>query len=186
MRRAAILLLPLALLACRQEMAQQRRLATEGTSTLWPDGAAARAPPEGVVAQGALARGIQGAPARDIQGAPARDATMPPAVTPALLARGQERYGIFCAPCHGPAGDGDGMIPRRGFPRPPSYHEARLRAAPAAYFFQVISQGYGVMYSYAARVAPADRWAIIAYVRALQLAHSVPLAAVPDAREHLP
>lgn len=172
MRRAAILLLPLALAACRQEMAQQRRLDTEGRSSLWPDGAAARLPPVGTVARGALAREAA--------------AATPPAVTPALLARGQERYGIFCAPCHGPVGDGDGMVPRRGFPRPPSYHSARLRAAPAPYFFRVITQGYGVMYGYAARVAPADRWAIIAYIRALQLAQSAPLAAVPDARGHLP
>jgi hypothetical protein len=78
------------------------------------------------------------------------------------------------------------MIPRRGFPHPPSYHTARLRAAPAAYIYDVITRGYGIMYGYAARVEPADRWAIIAYIRALQLSRGVELAAVPDVREKLP
>jgi hypothetical protein len=78
------------------------------------------------------------------------------------------------------------MIPRRGFPHPPSYHSARLRAAPAPYIFDVITKGYGVMYGYAARVDPADRWAIIAYIRALQLSRQVALAAVPDAQGSLP
>jgi hypothetical protein len=78
------------------------------------------------------------------------------------------------------------MVPRRGFPHPPSYHTARLRAAPAPYIYDVITRGYGVMYGYAARVEPAERWAIIAYIRALQLSRGVELAAVPDAREQLP
>ena len=170
--RTALLLPLLLLAACKQEMAQQRRLDTYERSSLWPDGTTARPLPEGVVARGDLAR----------------DAAVatPPEVTPALLARGQERYGIYCAPCHGATGDGDGMIPRRGFPHPPSYHTARLRAAPAPYVFDVITRGYGVMYGYAARVEPADRWAIIAYIRALQLSRSVALAEVPDAQERLP
>ena len=172
MTRLALLLLPLALSACRLEMAQQRRLDTYEPSTIWPDGTAARPLPAGVVARGDLARDAE--------------AANPPEATPALLARGQERYAIYCAPCHDPAGDGDGMIPRRGFPHPPSYHTARLRAAPAPYIFDVITRGYGVMYGYAARVAPADRWAIIAYIRALQLSRGVELAAVPDVRERLP
>jgi mono/diheme cytochrome c family protein len=170
MRR--LLLLPLALVACKQEMTQQRRYDTFEPAPLWADGSAARPLPAGVVARGDLAR----------QAA----AENPPEATPALLARGQQRFGIYCAPCHGAAGDGDGMIPRRGFPRPPSYHSARLRAAPAPYIFDVITRGHGVMYGYAARVAPADRWAIIAYIRALQLSRSVELAAVPEARERLP
>jgi mono/diheme cytochrome c family protein len=172
MTRAALLLLPLALSACRLEMAQQRKLDTYGPSAIWPDGSAARPLPVGVVARGDLARDAA--------------AANPPEVTPALLARGQERFNIYCAPCHGPAGDGDGMIPRRGFPHPPSYHTARLRAAPAPYIFDVITKGYGVMYGYAARVEPADRWAIIAYIRALQLSRQVALAAVPDAQGRLP
>ncbi|MBV1795661.1 cytochrome c [Siccirubricoccus sp. G192] len=170
--RAGLLLALLALAACKQEMTQQRRYDTYEPAPLWADGASARPLPMGVVARGDLAREAA--------------AAEPPEVTPALLARGQERFGIYCAPCHGPAGDGDGMIPRRGFPHPPSYHTARLRAAPAGYIFGVITRGYGVMYGYAARVEPADRWAIIAYIRALQLSRGVELASIPDARERLP
>jgi mono/diheme cytochrome c family protein len=94
--------------------------------------------------------------------------------TMALLQRGQQRFDIFCAPCHGRSGTGDGMIVRRGFPAPPSYHTERLRNAPDSHFYQVISDGYGVMYPYADRIAPADRWAIVAYIRALQLSQHAP------------
>jgi mono/diheme cytochrome c family protein len=100
-------------------------------------------------------------------------------VTRQVLARGQERYNIFCSPCHGRLGDGDGMIVRRGFRRPPSYHTDRLRRAPAGHFYDVITHGFGSMYDYAARVAPRDRWAIIAYIRALQLSQNATLADVP-------
>ncbi|MBV9911648.1 MAG: cytochrome c [Sinobacteraceae bacterium] len=95
-------------------------------------------------------------------------------ITQALLARGQERFNINCAPCHSIVGDGDGMIVRRGFPSPPSYHTDRLRSAPDSHFYQVISNGYGAMYPYADRIAPADRWAIVAYIRALQLSQHLP------------
>jgi mono/diheme cytochrome c family protein len=95
-------------------------------------------------------------------------------ITQALLARGQERFNINCAPCHSAAGDGDGMIVRRGFPSPPSYHTDRLRNAPDSHFYQVISNGYGAMYPYADRIAPEDRWAIVAYIRALQLSQHLP------------
>lgn len=169
MRRALLLGL-LALAACRQEMAQQRRYVTYDTAPLWPDGAAARPLPAGVVAQGDLAY---------------LAAAVRPELTPALLARGRDRFDIFCSPCHGLSGAGNGMIVQRGFPRPPSYHTARLRAAPAKHFYDVITDGYGVMYSYAARVPPADRWAIAAYIRALQLSQDIELAAAPEARERL-
>jgi mono/diheme cytochrome c family protein len=115
-------------------------------------------------------------------GTVARDdvpAPKPPPVTDALLARGQERFDIYCAPCHGRTGDGNGMIVQRGFPRPPSYHIDRLRQAPIQHFYDVISNGYGVMYSYAVRVTPADRWAIVAYIRALQASQDTELADVP-------
>jgi mono/diheme cytochrome c family protein len=95
--------------------------------------------------------------------------TMPYPVTMQLLRRGQDRFNIYCEPCHSPIGDGDGMVARRGFPHPPSYHIDRLRAAPDRHFYDVMTQGYGVMRSYADRVAPEDRWAIVAYIRALQL-----------------
>ena len=100
--------------------------------------------------------------------------------TPELLQRGRERFNIYCAPCHSLAGDGDGMIARRGFPTPPSYHTDRLRNAPDSHFYQVISNGYGVMYSYADRVAPPDRWAIVAYIRALQLSQHTPASLLSD------
>jgi len=100
----------------------------------------------------------------------------PPPVTLALLERGRQRFDIYCAVCHGPTGYGDGMVVQRGFPAPPSYHIDRLRKAPIQHFYDVITSGYGVMYSYAQRVAPADRWAIIAYIRALQAAEDVEAA----------
>jgi mono/diheme cytochrome c family protein len=90
-------------------------------------------------------------------------------LTPDLLARGRERYEAFCGACHGRVGDGQGMIVKRGFPQPPSYHLDRLRNAPIGHFFDVITNGYGAMASYAAQVEPRDRWAIAAYIRALQL-----------------
>lgn len=101
--------------------------------------------------------------------------TIPISITQELLVRGQEQYNIFCSPCHGLAGFGEGIVVRRGFPEPPNFHTVRLRQAPAGYFFQVISDGFGEMYSYAARVEPAERWAIIAYIRALQLSQHAPL-----------
>ena len=163
----------LLLAACNDvSMTQQNRYGTYKPAALFPNGTEAQALPAGVVAQGDLERANQTA--------------TPPAVNPQLLARGQERYDIYCSPCHGLSGDGDGMIVRRGFPAPPSYHSARLQAAPAQHFFDVISNGYGVMYSYAARVEPRDRWAIVAYVRALQESRNAKLAEIPGLRNKLP
>ena len=90
------------------------------------------------------------------------------------------------SPCHGYTGHGDGMVAQRGFPAPPSYHEDRLRAAPATYFVDVITRGYGVMYAYANRVEPRDRWAIVAYIRALQLSQGARVAEMPELAEKLP
>lgn len=109
-----------------------------------------------------------GTVARDYAPEPA-----PPVVTLALLERGRQRFDIYCAVCHGFAGFGDGMVVQRGFPAPPSYHIDRLRRAPIQHFYDVITNGYGAMYSYAQRVAPQDRWAIVAYIRALQAAEDV-------------
>lgn len=100
-------------------------------------------------------------------------------VTKQVLLRGEERFNIYCAPCHGMTGDGDGMIVRRGFSQPPTYHQERLRKAPVGHYFDVITNGYGAMYAYASRVSPEDRWAIIAYIRALQLARDAKLSDVP-------
>lgn len=100
-------------------------------------------------------------------------------VSMALLQRGQQRFDIFCAPCHGRTGDGQGMIPQHGFPHPPDYAEPRLLAASERHFYDVISNGYGVMYPYGSRVPPADRWAIAAYIRVLQYARNAPIAELP-------
>ena len=105
----------------------------------------------------------------------------PPAVTMALLERGRQRFDIDCSVCHGFAGFADGMVVQRGFPAPPSYHSDRLRKAPNQHYYDVITNGYGVMYSYAQRVSPADRWAIIAYIRALQAAEDVPVSQLTPA-----
>ena len=106
-----------------------------------------------------------GTVARD---APDQPAAQPAVITAALLERGRDRFDIFCSPCHGRAGDGEGMIVQRGFPAPPSVRRRRLAGAKATYLYDVITHGHGVMYSYADRVRSADRWAVIAYVRALQ------------------
>jgi hypothetical protein len=108
------------------------------------------------------------------------DATVFPfRVDAGVMARGQERFNIYCAPCHGRTGQGDGMIVRRGYRRPPSMHQDRLRNAPAGHFFDVITNGFGAMPDYAAQVRAEDRWAIVAYVRALQLSEHATLADVP-------
>ncbi|EIK94791.1 hypothetical protein PMM47T1_19883 [Pseudomonas sp. M47T1] len=127
-----------------------------------------RDPPVGSVDRGQLAQ-------------QARLAQRPP-LDAALLERGQQRFEIYCAPCHGLSGQGDGIVVSRGFPTPPAFTQARLIAAPDAYLLQVIAQGHGQMFGYAARVAPADRWAIVAHIRALQLGQHLSLSSLP-ARE---
>jgi mono/diheme cytochrome c family protein len=159
------------LAGCALSMTEQLKLSTYSPTDLWPDGTSARPLPAGVVAQGDLER--------------TKQAKNPPPVTGALLTRGQERFGIFCAPCHGLAGDGDGVIVEHGFPAPPSYHVDRLLGAPAQHFYDVMTDGYGVMFSYADRVPPHDRWAIAAYIRALQLSRRTKVAEVPDVAEHI-
>lgn len=104
-----------------------------------------------------------------------------PVLTPALLERGQERFRIYCTPCHSELGDGQGMIVQRGFPPPPSYHEERLRNAPTQHLYDVITLGHGAMYPFADRVPSDDRWAIAAYIRALQRSQNASLAQVPSA-----
>jgi mono/diheme cytochrome c family protein len=158
-------LLVLAASSC-DEMSHQPRYDYAEKSSLFSDGKSLQAPPDGTIA-------------RDD---PAFQAALRnrPKMTAALLARGRERYAIACEPCHDPAGYGQGMIPSRGFPHPPSFHIDRLRDAPSDYLVDVITHGHGVMYSYADRVAPADRWAIAAYIRALQLSQAAPVASLSD------
>lgn len=134
-------------------------------SSRFPDGASARTPPAGTVERGAtapddpLATGLK-------DGVPLTQFPLP--VTRALLRRGRERFDVFCATCHGKDGYGRDIVVRRGFPAPPSYHDDRLRAAPVGHFYAVITHGFGRMYPFADRIAPRDRWAIVAYIRALQ------------------
>lgn len=166
-------ILSAALVGCDDHsMAQQNRYETYAPAGLFPDNAEAQMLPASVVAQGDLQR--------------ADEVRQPPVVDAALMARGHERYDIFCSPCHGATGAGDGMIVQRGFPAPPSYHSNRLRAASAQHIFDVITDGYGVMYAYGSRVEPRDRWAIVAYVRALQQSQQAKLADIPDLRSKLP
>ena len=109
--------------------------------------------------------------------------TFPFPITRADLERGRERYNIYCTPCHDYTGSGRGMIVQRGFPQPPSYHIQRLREAPVGHFFEVMTNGFGAMYSYAARVSPADRWRIAAYIRVLQLSENATIQDVPDSEK---
>ena len=103
----------------------------------------------------------------------------PSPITKPELERGRDRFNIYCSVCHGPTGEADGMIVQRGFPQPPSFHEQRLREAPEGHFFHVITHGYGVMYPYADRITPEDRWAIVAYIRTLQLSRNSKINDVP-------
>jgi mono/diheme cytochrome c family protein len=170
----------------KQDMYDQPKYKTFAASPLFADGTSARVPPPGTVpfARGQFADSTSGrtgsaAVERDL--AAGRAQTQPYPLTMALLRRGQNRYTVYCVPCHSAAGDGDGMVVRRGFPAPPSYHTERLRQAPDRHLYDVISQGYGIMYPFADRIEPADRWAIVAYIRALQLAQHAPVAELPAA-----
>ena len=112
--------------------------------------------------------------------------TVPVPVDADFMARGQQEYDAFCTPCHGRAGYGDGIVVQRGFPEPPSFHIDRLREVPDGYYYDVITNGFGVMYSYKARVNPESRWAIVAYIRALQVSQNVPADELPaDAQSEL-
>jgi mono/diheme cytochrome c family protein len=101
-----------------------------------------------------------------------------------VMARGQERFNIYCSPCHGRTGQGDGMVVRRGYRRPPSYHQDRLREAPVGHFFDVMTNGFGAMPDYAAQIRAEDRWAIAAYIRALQLSEHARVADLPESERN--
>lgn len=163
---------------CRQDMHDQPRLKPFAKSTFFADNRAMRPLVPNTVARGRLEedthmyRGM-------IDGKPAETFPMP--ITKEVLARGRERFGIYCINCHGMTGDGNGMIVSRGLKRPPSYHIDRLREAPPGYFFDVITNGFGVMYDLSDRIRAEDRWAITAYVRALQQSQNATLDDVPPA-----
>jgi mono/diheme cytochrome c family protein len=164
---AALALAGALALGCRQDMHDTPAYKPLGESDFFADGAQARPLPAHAVARGDLREDkllyTGFTPAGDIAMAP------PMPVTRELLTRGRERYDIFCAPCHGRTGEGRGMVVRRGYKQPSSYHVDRLRQAPVGYFFDVATNGFGIMPSYAAQIPVADRWAIAAYVKTLQL-----------------
>jgi mono/diheme cytochrome c family protein len=155
MRTRVLFMAALAIAGCNQNltMSDQKKLAEWERSSIFRNGRVLQAPAAGSVSREQDTGNLL---------------IEKPPMTLALVKRGHERFNIFCSECHGYGGDADGMVVQRGFPRPPSFHEARLVAAPDAYFVDVITHGHGVMYSYADRVPPADRWAIAAYIRALQ------------------
>ena len=167
----------------RQEMYNQSRFEPLEKNSFFADNRSSRPWIKGTVARGHLRTdahlytGI-------VDGKPAE--TFPFPITRDVILRGRDRYNIYCSPCHGYEGDGRGMVVRRGMKQPPSYHVERLQNETPGYFFDVMTNGFGAMYSYASRIKPRDRWAIIAYVRALQLSQNATLDDVPaDVRQRL-
>jgi mono/diheme cytochrome c family protein len=173
---------------CRYDMQDQPRYKPYKKSEFFADGRSSRDLPEGTVARGLLKEdkafytgkkegvtNVQAQTTTDSTGNtvvttfPDAVDEFPIPVTEELINRGQERYNIYCIVCHGPTGNGDGMIVRRGFTKPPTYHDDRLRNAPVGHFFDVITNGWGRMNGYAAQISVPDRWAIVAYIRALQI-----------------
>jgi mono/diheme cytochrome c family protein len=174
------LVLPIAGLAagCRQDMHDAPRYKPLAESDFFKDKRASRHLVEGTVARGLLKdsdvffTGMQGTtPVEKI----------PMAITREVVERGRDRFNIFCAPCHGLVAEGNGMIVQRGYKKPTSFHDPRLRAERAGYFFDVMTRGFGQMPDYSAQVTPKDRWAIVAYIRALQLSQNAKAADVPAA-----
>lgn len=178
--------------ACRYDMQDQPKYETYQRTDFFTDKQASRQPVDGTVARGQLHEnkafytGKIDNPNPNVQVQTTTDASgntlvtsfpndideFPVPVTKELIDRGQDRFNIYCVVCHGPLGNGDGMVVRRGFPQPPTYHDDRLRNAPVGHFFDVITNGWGRMSSYGYQVQPADRWAIVAYIRALQVSQN--------------
>ncbi len=174
----------LLLSSCRLDMHVQPKYKPMDSSTFFDDGRSARPVVPGTVARGEL-RTDEAFYTGKVNGVEVN--TFPFPITSQVLERGRERFSIYCTPCHDRAGEGHGMIVQRGFPAPPSYHIDRLRQAPVGHFFTVMTNGYGTMYSYASRISPRDRWAIAAYIRALQLSQDAKYSDLPEEdRRHLP
>jgi mono/diheme cytochrome c family protein len=166
---------------CRQDMHDQPKFIPLRESNFFADRRSARPLVPGTVARGQLHEDTLLYSGK-VGGA---DATVfPYPIDERVMARGQERFNIYCSPCHGRTGQGDGMVVRRGFRRPPSYHQDRLREAPVGHFFDVMTNGFGAMPDYASQVKVEDRWAIAAYIRALQLSEHASLAEVPEAERN--
>lgn len=171
-----IMLCLVSMVGCGMNMREQFRYEPYERSTFFADDQSSRQPVANTVARGQLQSDDQLYTGKD--GDQPID-TLPIAVNADVLARGQQRYNVFCAPCHGLAGDGNGVVVQRGFPAPPSLHQDRLRAAPVGHYFDVITNGFGRMYPYDYRVPVEDRWAIVAYIRALQLSQNARIEDVP-------
>jgi mono/diheme cytochrome c family protein len=179
----AVIALTGTLVGCRQDMHDAPRYEPLEASTFFTDGRSSRTLVANTVPRGLL-REDEHLYTGKVGGQLTADFPMP--VTAQVMARGQERFNVFCAPCHGRTGDGTGMIVQRGFRQPPSYYEDRLRNVPVGYLFDVMTNGFGAMQDYAAQVPVADRWAIAAYIRALQLSRSASVNDVPmERREEL-
>lgn len=179
LRVLGIVLVGAVAVGCRQDMHDAPRYDPLEATTFFTDGQASRTPVANTVARGQLREDdhlYQG----KIDGQLTDVFPMP--VTAEVMARGRERYDVFCAPCHGRTGAGNGMVVQRGFRAPPSYHDDRLRNAPAGYYFDVMTHGFGAMQDYAAQIPVADRWAIAAYIRALQLSQKATVNDVPADR----
>jgi len=170
--------LGLLLAACQQDMANQPRHEPLEASPFFKDGRSARPPVPGTVARGQL-REDDHLYTGKVNGQLVT--TFPFPINRAVMARGQERFGIFCTPCHGSLGDGRGMIVSRGLKPPPSFHIDRLRESPPGHYFDVITNGLGAMQDYSAQIPVEDRWAIVAYIRALQLSQNATVSDLPAA-----
>lgn len=161
---------------CHRDMRDQPRYETLEATDFFSDGSSARPPLAGTVARGA----VGGDEATRTGRSDGRLLTrIPLPLTRQLLQRGQQRFDIFCAHCHGRTGTGEGIIARRGFPRPPTYHSSRLRELPAGHFFDVMTNGFGTMPRFGPQISVNDRWAITAYIRALQFSQHATLDDVP-------
>jgi mono/diheme cytochrome c family protein len=172
---AAVLLFAFA--ACRQDMHDQPKYKPLAASKFFKDGLSARPIVEGTVARGHLDDDVEMFTGKTAAGKLVDQVPVP--MTAALVARGRERFDIYCSPCHDKTGSGNGMVVRRGFKQPPSYHIDRLRQAPAGHFYDVMTNGFGAMPDYRTQIEPADRWAIVAYIRALQRSQHATIADVP-------
>jgi mono/diheme cytochrome c family protein len=174
--KAIVILALVALFGCRQKMANQARYDPLEASDFFEDGMASRPRIPGTVARGELITD----PYLETGKINGQDGDgFPFAVTQAVMDRGQERFNIYCSECHGRLGDGNGMIPSRGYRRPPSFHTPTLRSARTGHFFDVMTNGFGAMPPYKTMIPTRDRWAIVAYVRALQLSQGATMNDVP-------
>ncbi len=152
-------------------------------SDFYEDGRGSRTPPPGTIARGQL-RDDSYLYTGMINGQPGNE--MPFPATKEVLERGRERFNIYCSPCHSRLGDGNGMVVQRGFRRPPSFHDPRLLQSPLGHFYDVMTKGFGAMPDYAAQVNTRDRWAIAAYIKALQLSQNAPASLVPPGQQTAP